>query len=43
MSMEWNEHKEEEMGRKARQKIIKEYDKQIVIQAYLRAIHEAIY
>ena len=32
-----------EMGRKARQKIIKEYDKQIVIQAYLRAIHEAIY
>ena len=31
-----------EMGKKARQKIIKEYDKQIVIQAYLRAIREAI-
>jgi glycosyltransferase involved in cell wall biosynthesis len=31
-----------EMGKKARQKIIKEYDKQIVIQAYLRAIQEAI-
>jgi len=31
-----------DMGTKARQKIIKEYDKQIVIQAYLRAIKEAI-
>ena len=31
-----------EMGTRARQKIIKEYDKQIVIQAYLRAIKEAI-
>ena len=31
-----------EMGKKARQKIIKEYDKQIVIHAYLRAIREAI-
>src|SRR5664279_4951693 len=31
-----------EMGKRARQKIIKEYDKQIVIQAYLRAIKEAI-
>ncbi len=31
-----------EMGKNARKKIIKEYDKQIVIQAYLRAIHEAI-
>ncbi|HEY5407248.1 MAG TPA: glycosyltransferase family 4 protein [Ginsengibacter sp.] len=31
-----------EMGKSARQKIIKEYDKQIVIQAYLRAIREAI-
>ncbi len=31
-----------EMGRSARQKIIKEYDKQIVIQAYLRAILEAV-
>jgi glycosyltransferase involved in cell wall biosynthesis len=31
-----------EMGKKARQKIIAEYDKQIVIQAYLRAIKETI-
>jgi glycosyltransferase involved in cell wall biosynthesis len=31
-----------EMGTRARQKIIKEYDKQIVIQAYLRAIKEEI-
>jgi glycosyltransferase involved in cell wall biosynthesis len=30
-----------EMGKKARMKIIKEYDKQIVIDAYLRAIREA--
>lgn len=29
-----------EMGRKARQKIIKEYDKNIVINAYLKAIEE---
>jgi glycosyltransferase involved in cell wall biosynthesis len=31
-----------EMGKKARIKIIKEYDKQIVIDAYLKAIREAI-
>jgi glycosyltransferase involved in cell wall biosynthesis len=31
-----------EMGKKARQKIIKEFDKQIVIEAYLRAIKDAI-
>ena len=31
-----------EMGKKARQKIIKEYDKQIVINAYFKAIKEAI-
>jgi len=31
-----------EMGKKARQKIIKEYDKQIVMNAYLKAIKEAI-
>ncbi|MEO6638635.1 MAG: glycosyltransferase family 4 protein [Ginsengibacter sp.] len=31
-----------EMGIKARQKIIKEYDKQIVVNAYLKAIKEAI-
>ena len=31
-----------EMGKKARQKIIKEYDKQIVIDAYLKAIKELI-
>ncbi len=30
------------MGKKARQKIIKEYDKQIVVNAYLKAIKEAI-
>lgn len=30
------------MGKKARQKIIKEYDKQIVVNAYLKAIREAI-
>lgn len=30
------------MGRKGRQKIIKEFDKQIVINAYLKAIHEII-
>ncbi len=31
------------MGQKARLKIIKEYDKQIVIEAYLKAIAEAIH
>lgn len=31
------------MGKKARQKIIKEYDKQIVIDAYLNAISKVIY
>ncbi|MGH2566460.1 MAG: glycosyltransferase, partial [Ginsengibacter sp.] len=31
-----------EMGKKARQKIIKEFDKQIVIQAYLEAITKAV-
>lgn len=31
-----------EMGKNARQKIIKEYDKQIVMNAYLKAIKEAI-
>lgn len=31
-----------EMGKKARQKIIKEFDKQIVIQAYLEAISKAV-
>jgi glycosyltransferase involved in cell wall biosynthesis len=30
----------EEMGKKGRQKIIKEYDKQIVINAYMKAINE---
>ena len=30
------------MGKKAREKIIKEYDKQIVVNAYLKAIREAI-
>ena len=35
------EEERKEMGKRARQKIIKEYDKQIVIQAYLRAIKEA--
>ena len=34
--------KRKEMGKKARQKIIKEYDKQIVIEAYLAAIEEAV-
>ena len=34
--------KRKEMGKKARQKIIKEYNKQIVIEAYLGAIKEAI-
>ncbi len=31
-----------EMGKKARQKVIQEYDKQIVIDAYVKAIKEAI-
>ena len=31
------------MGKKARQKIIKEYDKQIVIDAYLKAICQRRY
>jgi hypothetical protein len=31
-----------EMGKKARQKIIREYDKQIVINAYFRAIDEVV-
>ena len=31
-----------EMGRKARLKIIKEYDKQLVVQSYINAIKEAI-
>jgi len=30
------------MGKKGRQKIIKEFDKQIVINAYLKAIHEIL-
>jgi glycosyltransferase involved in cell wall biosynthesis len=30
------------MGRKGRQKIIKEFDKQIVINAYLKAIHQIL-
>ena len=32
----------EEMGKKARQKIIKEYDKQIVLNEYLKAIDEVL-
>ena len=36
------EDERNEMGEKARIKIIKEYDKQIVIDAYLKAIGEAI-
>ncbi|MEO6220536.1 MAG: glycosyltransferase family 4 protein [Ginsengibacter sp.] len=38
----FSEEKRIMMGKKARQKIIKEYDKQIVIEAYLKAISEAI-
>jgi glycosyltransferase involved in cell wall biosynthesis len=30
------------MGKKARQKIIKEYDKKIVLDAYLKAINEVV-
>lgn len=37
-----SEESRKEMGNQARQKIIKEYDKQIVINAYLKAIKEAI-
>ena len=37
-----NEEERVLMGKKARQKIIKEYDKQIVIDAYLKAIANAI-
>ena len=37
------EEQRNSMGKKARQKIIKEYDKQIVIDAYLKAISKAIY
>ncbi len=32
-----------EMGKKAREKIIREYDKQIVIQAYMNAIKDALF
>lgn len=32
----------EEMGKKAREKIIREFDKEIVLAAYLKAIHELI-
>ena len=37
-----SEEERNNMGKKARQKIIKEYDKQIVVNAYLSAIKEAI-
>ena len=37
-----SEEERNSMGKKARQKIIKEYDKQIVVNAYLKAINEAI-
>lgn len=37
-----SEEERNNMGKKARQKIIKEYDKQIVVNAYLKAIKEAI-
>jgi hypothetical protein len=30
------------MGKKARQKIIKEYDKKIVLNAYLKTINEVL-
>ncbi len=39
----FTEEKRNSMGKMARQKIIKEYDKQIVIDAYLKAISKAIY
>ncbi|MEO8111737.1 MAG: glycosyltransferase family 4 protein [Ginsengibacter sp.] len=38
-----SEEERNNMGKKARQKIIKEYDKQIVVNAYLKAIKEAIF
>lgn len=38
-----SEEERDTMGKKARQKIIKEYDKQIVVNAYLKAIKEAIF
>ena len=41
--LRFTEEKRNDMGKKARQKIIKEYDKQIVIDAYLQAISKAIY
>jgi glycosyltransferase involved in cell wall biosynthesis len=37
-----SEEERKEMGEKARQKIIKEFDKQIVLTAYLKAIKETI-
>ncbi len=37
------EEQRSDMGKKGRQKIIKEYGKQIVIDAYLKAIMEALY
>lgn len=37
-----SEQERKQMGQRARQKIIKEYDKQIVIAAYLKAIKEAL-
>lgn len=37
-----SEEERNNMGKKARQKIMKEYDKQIVVTAYLKAIKEAI-
>jgi len=33
----------EEMGRKGREKMIKEFDKKIVIQKYLEAIEEVLH
>ncbi|MEO8569830.1 MAG: glycosyltransferase family 4 protein [Ginsengibacter sp.] len=39
----FTEEQRNDMGKKARQKIIKEYDKQIVIDAYLKAISNAIH
>ncbi len=39
----FTEEQRNDMGKKARQKIIKEYDKQIVIDAYLKAISKAVY
>ena len=39
----FTEEQRNDMGKKARQKIIKEFDKQIVIDAYLNAISKVIY